>query len=53
MVPCYVLSFVRRTANLVAHVLASKSVVGLGFSLWTDFLPSWLLGPLLRNESSG
>lgn len=33
---CCVFYFVRRTANLVAHVLASKSVVGLGSLLWTD-----------------
>lgn len=49
---CCIFSFVRRTGNNVAHVLASKSLSGLGHSRWTESPPSWLLDPLSRDGSS-
>ncbi|XP_058216716.1 uncharacterized protein LOC131327582 [Rhododendron vialii] len=48
---CCSFSFVRRTGNSVAHVLASKGLSGSGYSLWTESPPLWLLGPLSRDGS--
>ncbi|XP_058222863.1 uncharacterized protein LOC131332577 [Rhododendron vialii] len=48
---CYGFSFVRRTGNSVAYVLASKGLSGSGYSLWTESPPLWLLGPLSRDGS--
>ncbi|KAI8524594.1 hypothetical protein RHMOL_Rhmol13G0161100 [Rhododendron molle] len=36
-------SFVRRSCNTVAHELAGRGLRDLGFSLWTDSQPSWLV----------
>ncbi|XP_058211492.1 uncharacterized protein LOC131323663 [Rhododendron vialii] len=49
---CCSFSFVRRTVNNVAHVLADEGFCGLGYSCWTESPPLWLLDPLSRDESS-
>ncbi|XP_058219586.1 uncharacterized protein LOC131330099 [Rhododendron vialii] len=49
---CSSFSFVRRTINNVAHVLAGEGFCGLGYSRWTESPPLWLFGPLSRDESS-
>ncbi|KAI8534829.1 hypothetical protein RHMOL_Rhmol10G0127200 [Rhododendron molle] len=43
---------IKRSSNLVAHLLASKGLIGLGYSRWTESPPVWLFDPLSRDEVS-
>ncbi|KAI8534830.1 hypothetical protein RHMOL_Rhmol10G0127200 [Rhododendron molle] len=47
-----IFSYSHRSSNLVAHLLASKGLIGLGYSRWTESPPVWLFDPLSRDEVS-
>ncbi|XP_058195036.1 uncharacterized protein LOC131311559 [Rhododendron vialii] len=47
-----IFSYRHRSSNSVVHLLASKGLIGLGYSRWTESPPIWLLDPMSRDEVS-